>query len=102
MSREPNPRHVGLRAPCSSPGIQIQPLERRTLLSGGNALQILSRRLGIYPTVAHRALADPQTTVGVFGRLMEPIGGWDLPLCDALAAHRGASSLICRQLLFGR
>ena len=69
-------------------------IARRRFGRGGNGLQVLSRRLGVYPTVAHRALPDVQTTVSVFDRLMEPIGGWNLPLCDALLAQGGRMGLL--------
>src|SRR5258706_614770 len=69
-------------------------IARRRFGRGGNALQILSRRLGIVPEVAHRALADVRTTVGVFERMMEPIGGWNLPFCDALPAQGGEKGLL--------
>jgi hypothetical protein len=48
----------------------------------------------VYPTVAHRALADVITTVGVFEKLLEPIGGWNLPLCDAMLAQGGNMGLL--------
>jgi DNA polymerase-3 subunit epsilon len=69
-------------------------IARRRFGRGGNALQILSRRLGIVPPVAHRALADVRTTVGVFEKLMEPIGGWNLPYCDAMLAQGGKMGLL--------
>jgi len=69
-------------------------IARRRFGRGGNGLQTLSRRLGIVPTVAHRALADVQTTVGVFERLLEPIGGWNLALCDAMLAQGGRMGLL--------
>jgi DNA polymerase III epsilon subunit family exonuclease len=69
-------------------------IARRRFGRGGNGLQVLCRRLGIYPKVAHRALADVQTTVSVFDQLMEPIGGWNLPLCDALLAQGGRMGLL--------
>jgi DNA polymerase III epsilon subunit family exonuclease len=69
-------------------------IARRRFGRGGNALQILSRRLGIEPAVAHRALADAQTTAQVFDRLMEPVGGWTLCLCDALQEQGGPMGLL--------
>ena len=69
-------------------------IARRRFGRGGNALQILSRRLGIEPTVAHRALADAQTTAQVFERLMEPVGGWKLCLCDAMQEQGGPMGLL--------
>ena len=61
-------------------------IARRRFGRGGNGLQQLAPRLGYQPTTAHRALADAQTTAFVFEKLMEPVGGWDLCLCDAIAA----------------
>jgi DNA polymerase-3 subunit epsilon len=69
-------------------------IARRRFGRGGNALQILSRRLGIEPTVAHRALADAQTTAAVFERLIEPVGGWSLCLCDAMKEQGGPMGLL--------
>lgn len=69
-------------------------IARRRFGRGGNALQLLSRRLGITPSVAHRALADAQTTAGVFERLMEPVGGWAMCLCDAYQQQGGPMGLL--------
>lgn len=69
-------------------------IARRRFGRGGNALQTLAPRLGVYPTVAHRALADVQTTVGVFEKLLEPLGGWNLSLCDALVSQGGKMGLL--------
>jgi DNA polymerase III epsilon subunit family exonuclease len=69
-------------------------IARRRFGRGGNALQTLSRKLGITPSVAHRALADAQTTAGVFERLMEPVGGWGLCLCDAMREQGGPMGLL--------
>src|SRR5687767_11985273 len=69
-------------------------IARRRFGRGGNALQLLSRKLGIEPTVAHRALADAQTTAQVFDRLMEPVGGWKLCLCDAMQEQGGPMGLL--------
>jgi DNA polymerase III epsilon subunit family exonuclease len=69
-------------------------IARRRFGRGGNGLQSLAPRLGVHPTVAHRALADVQTTVGVFERLLEPLGGWNLPLCDAYLAQGGKMGLL--------
>lgn len=68
-------------------------IARRRFGRGGNALQVLSRRLGIEPVVAHRALADAQTTAALFHRLMEPFGGWNICLCDALREQGGPMGL---------
>ncbi len=68
-------------------------IARRRFGRGGNALQRLAPRLGIAPTAAHRALADAITTALVFERLLEPVGGWSLCLCDAFQQQGGAMSL---------
>jgi DNA polymerase III epsilon subunit family exonuclease len=69
-------------------------IARRRFGRGGNALQTLSRRLGIVPPVAHRALADAQTTAQVFERLIEPVGGWGVCLCDAMREQGGPMGLL--------
>ena len=69
-------------------------IARRRFGRGGNGLQNLSRRLGMPPPVAHRALADVRTTVGVFERMIEPLGGWDLQLADVLLAQGGTMELV--------
>jgi DNA polymerase III epsilon subunit family exonuclease len=68
-------------------------IARRRFGRGGNGLQTLAPRLGIQPTAAHRALADAVTTAAVFDRLLDPVGGWDLCLCDAIAHQGGPMSL---------
>ena len=68
-------------------------LARKRFGRGGNGLQRLSRRLGIAPPIAHRALADAQTTHQVFEKLMEPLAGWNTVLADALIAQGGATRL---------
>ena len=69
-------------------------IARRRFGRGGNGLGMLARRLGLAPAVAHRALADAQTTHGVFERLMEPVGGWACCLCDALTQQGGKMGLL--------
>jgi hypothetical protein len=69
-------------------------IARRRFGRGGNGLQQLAPRLGVFPTVAHRALADAQTTAMVFERLMEPVGGWEMCLCDALREQGGPMGLL--------
>lgn len=64
-------------------------IARKRFGRGGNGLQRLAPRLGIAPTDAHRALADAQTTAAVFERLLEPVGGWNLMLCDAIQQQGG-------------
>ena len=71
-------------------------IARRRFGRGGNSLQILSRRLGVVPTVAHRALPDAETTGQVLERLLEPQGGFGCLLCDALAAQGGTLKLEAR------
>ena len=68
-------------------------IARRRFGRGGNALQLLSRRLGVYPSVAHRALADAETTGMVLERLLEPIGGFSSMLVDVLGAQGGPMPL---------
>jgi DNA polymerase III epsilon subunit family exonuclease len=69
-------------------------IARRRFGRGGNGLQTLSRRLGVIPTTAHRALADAQTTAGVMEKLCEPVGGWGLCLCDAMREQGGPMGLM--------
>ncbi len=69
-------------------------IARRRFGRGGNGLQALARRFGTIPEVAHRALADVRTTISVFEKLMEPIGGWNLPFCDGLLAQGGKMGLL--------
>jgi DNA polymerase III epsilon subunit family exonuclease len=61
---------------------------RRRHGRGGNSLPVLSRRLGVAPSISHRALADVRTTAAVYDELMKPVGGWSISLCDALL-HQG-------------
>jgi len=69
-------------------------IARRRFGRGGNALQSLAPRFDIFPTVAHRALADAQTTARLFEKLMEPAGGWNLALIDAWEHQGGAMGLL--------
>jgi DNA polymerase-3 subunit epsilon len=69
-------------------------IARRRFGRGGNGLQRLAPRLGVVPTAAHRALADAVTTAGVFERMLEPLGCWDLCLCDAIAQQGGPMGLL--------
>jgi DNA polymerase III epsilon subunit family exonuclease len=69
-------------------------IARRRFGRGGNALQTLAPRLGIIPSQAHRALADAQTTAGVFKQLMLPVGGWSLCLCDVMREQGGPINLL--------
>jgi len=65
-------------------------IARRRFGRGGNSLPVLSRRLGVEPVAAHRALADAHTTAEVFRRLLEPVGGYAITLCDTLNQQGGA------------
>jgi DNA polymerase III epsilon subunit-like protein len=71
-------------------------IARRRFGRGGNGLQTLSRRLGIEPSVAHRALADAQTTHQVFNHLLAPAGGMECCLCDAIQQQGGPMGLMPR------
>jgi DNA polymerase III epsilon subunit family exonuclease len=77
--------------PC--PVLDTVRIARRRFGRGGNGLQVLSRRLGIEPVTAHRALADAQTTALVFERLMEPVGGLSMSLVDAITHQGGPMQL---------
>lgn len=68
-------------------------IARRRFGRGGNGLQVLSRRLGVMPTAAHRALADAVTTGKVLEILLEPGGGFGCMLVDALQAQGGPMPL---------
>jgi DNA polymerase-3 subunit epsilon len=72
-----------------APVLDTVRIARRRFGRGGNGLQNLSRRLGIEPVSAHRALADAQTTALVFDRLMEPVGGLSISLVDAITQQGG-------------
>ena len=72
-----------------TPVLDTVRIARKRFGRGGNGLQNLSRRLGIEPTTAHRALADALTTAAVFEKLIEPIGGWGISLVDAYMAQGG-------------
>ncbi len=68
-------------------------IARRRFGRGGNGLQKLSRRLGVVPTDAHRALADAVTTGQVLEILLEPWGGFGCTLVDAVNAQGGPIAL---------
>ncbi|MGH7214196.1 MAG: exonuclease domain-containing protein [Tepidisphaeraceae bacterium] len=78
----------------NAPVMDTVRIARRRFGRGGNGLGMLARRLGIEPVVAHRALADAQTTAQVFERLMEPVGGWAMCLCDAVMQQGGPMGLL--------
>jgi DNA polymerase III epsilon subunit family exonuclease len=69
-------------------------LARRRFGRGGNGLQRLAPRLGVHPVVAHRALADAQTTHLVFEKMVEPLAGWQTSLADTLVAQGGPMGLL--------
>lgn len=69
-------------------------IARKRFGRGGNGLQALAPRLGIAPAIAHRALADAQTTAAVFERLMAPVGGWEMSLVDAWQQQGGPMGLL--------
>lgn len=64
-------------------------IARRRFGRGGNSLGMLAAKLGVPPVVAHRALADAQTTAGVFERLLEPMGGYRCTLKGLLSQQGG-------------
>lgn len=79
---------------CNAPVLDTVRIARKRFGRGGNGLQRLAPRLGIVPSVAHRALADAQTTAAVLERLLEPVGGWNLSLCDAYLQQGGPMGLL--------
>jgi DNA polymerase III epsilon subunit family exonuclease len=83
-----------VRALDNAPVIDTVRIARRRFGRGGNGLQRLSRTLGYEPSVAHRALPDAITTAIVFEKLMDPVGGWNLCLCDAMTEQGGAMGLL--------
>lgn len=77
-----------------APVLDTVRIARRRFGRGGNGLQMLAPRLGVYPSIAHRALADAQTTAQVFEKLMEPVGGWGVSICDAVREQGGPMGLL--------
>lgn len=69
-------------------------IARKRFGRGGNGLQRLCRRLGYAPAIAHRALPDVITTYHVFDKLIEPVGGWNLSLCDIILQQGGPMGLL--------
>src|SRR5450432_1034379 len=69
-------------------------IARRRFGRGGNGLQRLCRRLGYEPPIAHRALADAIATFHVFDKMLDPVGGWGMTLCDAILMQGGPMSLL--------
>ena len=82
------------QALSDAPVLDTVRIARRRFGRGGNGLQTLAPRLGVHPSVAHRALADAQTTAQVFEKLMEPVGGWGICLCDAIREQGGPMGLL--------
>lgn len=82
------------RALGDVPVLDTVRIARKRFGRGGNGLQNLAARLGVRPVVAHRALADSQTTALVYEKMLEPAGGWDMCLCDALAAQGGKMGIV--------
>src|SRR5690606_29227210 len=78
----------------NAPVLDTVRIARRRFGRGGNALQRLARSFGFTPPVAHRALADAQTTGLVFEHLLAPVGGWSLCLCDAMREQGGPMGLL--------
>jgi DNA polymerase III epsilon subunit family exonuclease len=68
-------------------------IARRRFGRGGNGLQRLAPRLGVFPSVAHRALDDAQTTAAVLEKLIEPCGSWSMCLCDLMREQGGPMNL---------
>ena len=77
------------------PVLDTVKIARRRFGRGGNALDILSRRLGIEPVCSHRALADAKTTYLVLQELLSPLGGWNICLADAFLHQGGPMHLDC-------
>jgi DNA polymerase III epsilon subunit family exonuclease len=84
------PQRLGAAAPV----FDTVRIARRRFGRGGNGLQRLATRLGIPAPVAHRALADAQTTAGVFQHMMGPVGGWDACVCDVMREQGGPMGLL--------
>lgn len=90
-------RRAGQEIEQALPGAHVLDtvrIARKRFGRGGNGLQRLAPRLGIYPSVAHRALADAQTTHWVFEKMIEAIGGWNATLADAMLAQGGPMGLL--------
>lgn len=68
-------------------------IARKLYGRGGNGLQILSRKLGVAPAIAHRALADSQTTASILEIMLRSLRGWDTTLVDVLSFQGGTISL---------
>jgi DNA polymerase III epsilon subunit family exonuclease len=64
-------------------------IARKLFGRGGNGLQKLATRLGCPAVTAHRALADCVTTYHVLRLMLEPLGGFDIPLRQVLELQNG-------------
>jgi|HubBroStandDraft_1064217.scaffolds.fasta_scaffold188354_1 DNA polymerase III epsilon subunit family exonuclease len=89
LMRELSRKGHSLPQLCPLPVLDTVRIARRRFGRGGNGLGRLALRLGYEPPIAHRALADAQTTGIIFERLLEPVGGWGLPVCDVLREQGG-------------
>jgi DNA polymerase III epsilon subunit family exonuclease len=90
LQREMRRARCALAAPSDRvPVLDTVRIARRRFGRGGNSLGPLSRRLGVAPVSAHRALADAKTTALVLQELLSPLGGWDLTLADAFLQQGG-------------
>jgi DNA polymerase III subunit epsilon len=91
-------RRAGVEISTALGGVNIPVLDtlriaRRRFGRGGNGLGRLAGRLGVLPVSAHRALADAQTTHLIFEKLLEPVGRWQISLCDCLIEQGPGISL---------
>ncbi len=77
-----------------APVLDTVRIARRRFGRGGNALPALSRGLGVGPVTSHRALADAITTAAVLEKLLEPVGGYGLSLCDVFSHQGGPMPLV--------
>jgi DNA polymerase III epsilon subunit family exonuclease len=64
-------------------------LARKRFGRGGNSLGSLARRLGIQQSCAHRALDDARTTFALLRELLDPVGGFDLSVKEAMRLQGG-------------
>ncbi|HEX8913054.1 MAG TPA: exonuclease domain-containing protein [Humisphaera sp.] len=95
LNREFRRAGVDLKATLGDvPVFDTVRIARKRFGRGGNGLQRLAPRLGVEPTDAHRALADAVTTAQVFERLLEPAGGYNLSIVDAMRAQGGPMGLL--------
>jgi DNA polymerase III epsilon subunit-like protein len=85
------------QATNDAPVLDTVQIARRRFGRGGNGLGMLARRLGYEPPIAHRALPDAITTQIVFEKLLEPVGGWSMCLCDAIREQGGPIGIMPRE-----